>query len=97
MDRSYLVDQTIIYRVSGFPNSGANPTDFLKAKDALLEEVYSKYETWRSKHDILIPALNDSVVWFATQLLACKIIHKCRKEEYPIGVVLAIEHCVDGH
>jgi hypothetical protein len=69
----------------------------LKQKDASLEEVYSKYNTRRGKHNILIPAINDSIVWFATQLLACKIIHKCRKEECPIEVVLVVEHCIDGN
>jgi hypothetical protein len=97
LDQLYLIDQAIIHRVSGLPTSSENPTNSLKEKDAPLEEVYSKYDTQRGKHgDILIPAINDSMVRFATQLLACKLIRKCRKEECPIRVILMAEHLLRG-
>jgi hypothetical protein len=42
----YILSTKPLYTKSlGFPNSGANPTNILKAKDASLEEVYSKYDT----------------------------------------------------
>jgi hypothetical protein len=40
--------------------------------------------------------INDKNVRFAMQVLACKLLQKCRKDEVPAAVIAAIEKCVEG-
>jgi hypothetical protein len=31
-----------------------------------------------------------------TKIIACKLLRKCRKEEVPFGVVVAVAQCAEG-
>jgi hypothetical protein len=60
------------------------------------EELYSRFGTRIGKHGVVIPKINNPLVQFATQLLSCKLICNCQKEECTLGVVLTMEHCDGG-
>jgi hypothetical protein len=40
--------------------------------------------------------ISDDNVQFAMQVLACKLLHKCRKDEVPTAVIAAVEKCIEG-
>jgi hypothetical protein len=54
------------------------------------------YGTERGSHGIIIKRINDATTRMETKLMACKLIHKCRKEEVPIGVVPAVAQCANN-
>jgi hypothetical protein len=85
LDQLDLIDETMIHRVSSLPTFDKDPTDTLKKKDAAQEEVYSRFGTRRRKHKVVIPKITNLTILFTTQLLACKLIHKCRKREMHFG------------
>jgi hypothetical protein len=96
MKQPYNIDQAIIHMISGLPTFDKYPTTSLVEKDAQQEKVYFKYGTRGGKCGVVIPKIKNSVVRFATQLLACKPFCKFWKDECTIGVILTIEHYDDG-
>jgi hypothetical protein len=44
------------------------------------------YGMERGSHNIIIKRINDAATRMATKLMACKLIHKCCKEDVPTGV-----------
>jgi hypothetical protein len=56
----------------------------------------AKYGTKRGNRGIRINDINDPTMRFATWMLGCKLMCKCRKEEVPVGVVAAVTECVRG-
>jgi len=85
-----------MHRILGLPTSGEDPIDTLKEKYTNKEELYSRFGTRIGKHGVVIPKINNPLVQFATQLLSCKLICNCQKEECTLGVVLTMEHCDGG-
>jgi hypothetical protein len=55
-----------------------------------------KFQTFRGKRGLDVKNISDPNVWFAMQVLACKLLHKCRKDEVPTAVIAAAEKCVEG-
>jgi hypothetical protein len=45
---------------------------------------------------IVIKDINDPATRFSTNLMACKILRKCIKEEAMAGVTAAVAQCVKG-
>jgi hypothetical protein len=54
---------------------------------ALAEEMKKTYGTERGLRDIIIKRINDAATWMETKLMACKLLRKCRKEEFLTGVI----------
>lgn len=79
--------------VSGLPIAGEDPAEVIMAKEASAEKVYTRYGTHRGSRGVVISAIADPEVKCSTQLLACKFIRKCQKDECPVGVVLAAQRC----
>jgi len=46
-----------------------------------------KYGTHRGAHIFDIANINDDTVIFATQVLACKLLRKCCRDQVPTGVI----------
>jgi hypothetical protein len=55
-----------------------------------------KNDTFRGKRGLNVKSISDRDVWFATQFFAYKLLHKCRKDEVPTAVILAVEKCKEG-
>jgi hypothetical protein len=62
----------------------------------LVEEMEKKYGTERGSHGIIIMNISDATTRMAIEIMACKFLKKCRKEEVPVGVVAAAAQCVEG-
>jgi hypothetical protein len=52
--------------------------------------------THRGACSLDVASINDDTVRFATQVLACKLLRKCCKDQVPIGVIAIAEKCVAG-
>jgi hypothetical protein len=55
-----------------------------------------KFQTFRGKRGLDVKNISDDNVQFATQVLACKLLHKCQKDEVPAAVIAAVEKCIEG-
>jgi hypothetical protein len=79
-------------------SSNDKPTQYLddKAKEkALAEEMKKTYGTERGSCEIIIKWIRDIATKMETKLMACKILHKCRKEDVPTGVVTTTTQCAN--
>jgi hypothetical protein len=83
-----------MHKFSGLPTYGEALTVIVKVKYAAQEEVYAYFGTRKGKHKLVIHEINDLVVRFTTQLLAYKLIQKCQKDEFSLGVVIIVKWCV---
>jgi hypothetical protein len=69
-----------------------------KSKEkALAEEMKKKYDTMRGTRDIIIKWINNAATQMGTNILACKLLIKCRKDEVPEGVIVVATQCIEGH
>jgi hypothetical protein len=75
---------------------GEEPKKALKDKDTTQDDMYGKYDKCSRTRGVVISEINDWRVQFATQLLACKILSKCKKDECLLGIIVAIEQCLGG-
>lgn len=96
LDSKYPIDVETMPWVTGLLIREEETMKVLKTKDASHDDIYGKYATRRGTRDVVILEINDCWVHFATQLLVCKLLRKCRKDECLLGVVVAIECCVGG-
>jgi hypothetical protein len=55
-----------------------------------------KYGTYRATRRLDVASINDYFLIFAMQVLAFKLLRKCRKDQIPEGVIAAVEKCAAG-
>jgi hypothetical protein len=99
MEDPISIDVEIIAFIIGVPSRGENPMKYLddKTKEkVLVEEMKKTYGTERGSCRIIIKCINDAAKRLATKLMACKLLRKCRKEEFPVGVIAAASQCMEG-
>lgn len=58
---------------------------------ALAESMKAKYKLEKKKRGYAISNIKDKGVHIETQLLACKVMRKCRDDEVPMPVVALVE------
>jgi hypothetical protein len=63
---------------------------------ALSESMKEKFNTFRGKRGLDVTNISDDVVRFATQVLACKLLRKCWKDEVLTAVIRSAEKCIEG-
>jgi hypothetical protein len=52
------------------------------------------HDTFKGAHRIDIMSINDDTIRFVTQVLACKMLRKCRKDQVLAGVRVAVKKCI---
>lgn len=62
---------------------------------AIVEAMKKKYKLAKKKRGYTISSINDKVVKVATQILANKVMHKCRANEVPATVVALAKQCTE--
>jgi hypothetical protein len=75
------------------------PTQFLdekKKEKALVEEMKQKYVTERGSCEIIIKRISDAETRMPTKIMACKLLKKFYKDEFPIRVVATATQCSEG-
>jgi hypothetical protein len=99
LDKPVPLTIEIITQITGLPNRGMDPVLILddKSKEkALTEEMNKKYGTTRGKRGIIIKQINNVATQLGTNILAYKLLRKCRKDEVPVGVIAVTAQCEKG-
>lgn len=88
----------LIHRISRLPYKGKDLTAIAKKGSdlALAESMKAKYKLEIKKRGYAISSIKDKGVHIATQLLASKVMRKCRVDEVPVPVVALAEQCAEG-
>jgi hypothetical protein len=99
LDKPIPITVELIAQIIGLPIQGMDPTLILddKSKEKVLtEEMKKKYGTARGMRGIIIKQINNVATQLGTNILACKFLRKCRKEEVPAGVIAVAAQCTEG-
>jgi hypothetical protein len=99
LDRPVPITVELITQITGLPSRGMDPALILddKSKEkALAEEMKKKYGTARGTRGIIIKWINNAVTQLGANILACKLLRKCRKDEVPAGVIAVAAQCAEG-
>ena len=88
----------LIHHISQLNCKGKDPMTITeKGRDlALAETMKVKHKLQKKKRVFVISRIKDKGVHVATQLLARKIMRKCRADEVLVSVVALTEWCVEG-
>jgi hypothetical protein len=62
----------------------------------LLERMKEKFDMYRGACGLDVASINDECIRFAMQVLACKLLRKCCKDQVSTGVIATMEKCVEG-
>lgn len=88
----------LIHRISRLPCKGKDPMT-LTGKSGnldLVEAMKKNYKLEKKKRGYAINSIKDKGVHIATQLLAIKVMRKCRGDEVPTLIVVLDKQCVKG-
>ena len=83
MEQPISIDVDMIEVITRLSSMGENPAQYLDDKtkeNTLVEEMKRTYGTERGPRGIIIKRISEVVTWMATNLMACKMMRKCRKE-----------------
>jgi hypothetical protein len=96
MEKLILIDVDLIIEITGFPIVGENPEKYLydKTKEkSLEEEIKNTYNTDRGSRGLTFNRISEPVMRLETNMMDCKLIKKCCKEESPARVIVAATQC----
>jgi hypothetical protein len=99
MEEPISIDMELITFIIGMSSMDKTPMQYLNdntKEKALAEEMKKTYSIERSSRRIIIKRINDVGTRMAIKLMACKLLRKCRKEEFPTGVVVDAAQCANG-
>jgi hypothetical protein len=63
---------------------------------ALSECMKENFKNFRGKSGLDVAIISDDVVRFAMQVLACKLVRKCWKDEVSSAIIVVVEKCIEG-
>lgn len=88
----------LIHKISWLPCKGKYPTTIVgKGSDlTLAESMKAKYKLEKKRTGYVISSIKDNVVHVVTQLLARKVMRKCRTDEVPAPMVALDKQCMEG-
>jgi hypothetical protein len=100
LDREVSIDTHLIacdYRISisrGRPSTIVHRQDAGKILSRKNEgKIWHIQRSAQTRHHA---SINDDTIRFVTQVLACKLLRKCCKDQVPAGVIEATEKCIAG-
>jgi hypothetical protein len=99
LDKPIPITIELIAQITVLPIRGMDPALILddKSKEkALAEEMKKKYGTARGTRGIMIKRINNAATQLGANILACKFLRKCRKDEVPAGVIAVATQCAKG-
>jgi hypothetical protein len=99
LDRSVSIDTNLIVHITGLQSQGEDPSLIFsdkKNEKALSESMKEKFHTIWGQCGLDVASICDPTMRFVTQVLACKFLRKCRKDQLPAIVIVKDEKCVEG-
>lgn len=88
----------LIHRISPLHFKGHDPAAIAgKSSDlAFADAMKAKYKLEKKKRGYAIASIKDKGVCITTQLLAGKLMRKCRADEVLVFLIVLVEHCAEG-
>ena len=99
-DKKIPINGELIQRITGLPITGPNPvTEFpSKHEDTKLAQTMKEcFDLSKGKRGYHTSAIQEHHIHFAAELLACKIMRKCRPTEVPTPVIRIAINCAKGY
>jgi hypothetical protein len=99
MDRPVKLDVVLISKIKCLPTFSAQLEEYLdnKAREKEnVELVKAQFGTSRGNRGIVLKDIRDNVTRFTNNIMAFKILRKCRKEEVSVGVIAVAAQCAKG-
>ena len=99
-DKKILINGELIHRIIGLPMAGPDPgTEFPSKHEDMklaqsMKECFGLTKGKRGYHTSVIQEKN---IRFAAELLACKIMWKCRPTEVPGPIIRIAINCIEGY
>ena len=99
-DKRIPINNELIHRITGLPLAGPDlGTEFPSNHDdtKLAQSMKDRFDLMKGKqgyHTCTIPPQN---IRFAAELLACKLIQKCRPNEVPASVIRIVVNYAEGY
>jgi hypothetical protein len=99
LDRAVAIYIEFIVQITWFPMEGEDPlplfTNNLNEK-SLSERMKDNFDTYRRSQGLNVVIINDECVRFVTQVLNCKLLRKCRKDQVSTGAIETTKKYVEG-
>jgi hypothetical protein len=99
LDPPVSIDMQLIARIMGLPTTREDPTILFAKKvgeKALSKSMKDNFNTFRENQGLDVASISDYLVRFETQVLACKLLRKCRKDEVLVAVIATTKKCIEG-
>jgi len=99
MNKPVSIDVDLIMNITKLPTDGVNPEKYLydkKKEKAIAEEVKDQFGTCKGSRGMIIKNINDPSIRFMTNMISCKLLRKCCKEEAPSRLVAIVVQCAMG-
>jgi hypothetical protein len=99
LDRLVSIDIDLIMHITGLPLQGEDPSLLFsnkKNEKALSESMKENFNTQRVQCDLDVARICNLTMRFMTQVLACKLLRKLQKDQFPTTVIEVIEKCIEG-
>ena len=99
-DKKIIINGELIHRITGLPMAGPDPvTEFPSNHDdtKLAESMKKCFGLTKGKRGYHTSVIQEQNIRFAPELLACKIMQKCRPTEVPAPVIGIAINCGEGY
>ena len=99
MDKPLQIDVALISKITGLPTFGVQPKEYVdnKArKKEITQLVKAQFGTSWGNRGIVLKDINDNVTRFTNNIMACKQLRKCRKQEAPASIITVVVQCAKG-
>jgi hypothetical protein len=86
IDRPMSIDIDLLVKITCLSSQGKDPTSLFfdnKNEKILFESMEYKFHTLHRHHGLDVASIYDLGVRFATQVLSCKLLRKCKKDQVP--------------
>ena len=98
-DKKIPINGELIHRITALPIVGPDPgTEFpSKHEDTkLAQSMKERFSLAKGKRGYHTSAIQQHNIRFAVELLACKLMRKCRPYEVPAPVIRIAANCAEG-
>ena len=99
-DKKIPINGELIQRITGLPIAGPNlVTEFpSKHKDTKLAQAMKEcFGLTKGKCGYHTSVIQEQHIHFAADILACKVIRKCRPTEVPAPIIRISINCAEGY
>ena len=94
------IDGELIHRITGLPKEGPDPgIEFVgKHEDTkLAQHMKDRFGLTKGNRGYQTSTIWHQNIRYAIEILACKLMRKCRTNEVPAPIVSIVANCAEGY